>query len=497
MNDIDALLARLRDAAAAAAPADSGPAVAPARPWFPAQRTGVRDALIDDWAGGRKLDLVPFLVTETDDFVGFAFLYFVGRAPDPGGRAHYLGLVQQGRPRLEVVADLRSSPEAAQYRGKPKLPLWLHVLLRSMRLPFPLARRGGRFMLRRVERYLAQRARLSPKGLLWRLAAAVDEQNRARDRDLEVLARDLGGLAAKLAAHAKGVADQLTEVDGRLTATDRRLAQLDTAHAAARARIAVLEQDATAAPAPAAQARLQPAVGTTVAAAGATRAEPLTRYYLALEAAFRGDPERIRHQLETDYLAVMNEARQDAGDGPCIDLGCGRGEWLDVLRAHGYAARGVDLNPYMAADAAARGNDVTVADALEFLAGLPPDSVLAISAFHLAEHLEFGTLYALIAQCRRVLKAHGRLILETPNPENVWVATHTFHHDPSHRNPLTPGSLEFLVNHHGLETVAVLRLHPYPEDTRLPGHDPASERLNGMTCGPQDFAVVARKTAPA
>jgi len=55
-------------------------------------------------------------------------------------------------------------------------------------------------------------------------------------------------------------------------------------------------------------------------------------------------------------------------------------------------------------------------------------------------------------------------------------------------------SIEFLVNHHGLETVAILRLHPYPENSRLPGHDPVSERLNAMTCGSQDFAVVAKKT---
>ena len=67
------------------------------------------------------------------------------------------------------------------------------------------------------------------------------------------------------------------------------------------------------------------------------------------------------------------------------------------------------------------------------------------------------------------------------------MATHTFHHDPTHGNPLTPASLEFLVNHHGLETVAVLRLHPYPEEARLPGNDPVTERLNAMTCGGQDF----------
>ncbi len=483
MNEIDTLLARLREVARAQPPATPEPEGVHARAWFPAQRMGIRDGLVDAWSGSSKLDVVPFLVADNEDFVGLAFVYLVGRPPDPGGRGHYLGLVQQGRPRLEVLADLRSSPEAAQYRSKPRLPLWLHALLRAMRMPLPLARRGGRFMLRRIERRLARRARLSPRGLVWRLASAMDEQNRMRDRDLDVLARDVDGLARALANRAKELGDQLA-------AADQRLTQQETAQAAVRARIAVLEHDR---PAHDRTAKQEP-VAHSERPVSAPSPDPLTRYYLALEAAFRGEPDRIRRQLATDYLALMVEARAEAGDGPCLDLGCGRGEWLEVLRENGFTARGVDLNPYMAADAKARGNDVTVADALSFLRELPNDSALAVSAFHLAEHLEFATLYELIGECRRVLKPHGRLILETPNPENVWVATHTFHHDPSHRNPLTPASLEFLVNHHGLETIAVLRLHPYPEDTRLPGHDPASERLNGMTCGPQDFAVVARKT---
>ena len=220
----------------------------------------------------------------------------------------------------------------------------------------------------------------------------------------------------------------------------------------------------------------------------------VTRYYLTLESVFRGDPAHICTQLETDYLELLTNARSEAGDGPCVDLGCGRGEWLDVLRAHGFRGKGVDLNSAMTTAARASGHDVTLGDALAFLRGLADDSVLAITAFHLAEHLDFPTLFRLVAECRRVLKPGGMLILETPNPENIWVATHTFHHDPTHGNPLTPAGLEFLVNHHGLETVAVLRLHPYPAEARLPGNDAVTERLNAMTCGSQDFAVVAKKT---
>jgi len=275
----------------------------------------------------------------------------------------------------------------------------------------------------------------------------------------------------------------IDDITARLAAMGAGIDASSKGLAALRARFATLDYGSPSPPA-------------ATAAAPASSAE-LTRYYLTLESVFRGDPDRIRAQLEVDYLHLVTEARAKAGDGPCVDLGCGRGEWLDVLAAHGFAAQGVDLNPAMAAAAATHGHDVTLGDALTFLRNLPADSVLAISGFHLAEHLDFALLFRLVAECRRVLKPLGLLILETPNPENIWVATHTFHHDPTHRNPLTPASLEFLVNHHGLETVAVVRLHPYPPEARLPGNDPVSERLNAMTCGGQDFAVIAKKTPVA
>jgi O-antigen chain-terminating methyltransferase len=104
-------------------------------------------------------------------------------------------------------------------------------------------------------------------------------------------------------------------------------------------------------------------------------------------------------------------------------------------------------------------------------------------------------LYGLVAEAWRVLKPHGVLLLETPNPENPLVGSHTFYHDPTHRNPLTPTAMQFLLQYHGFEQVNVLRLHPYPESARLPGEDLLTERMNGLLCGPQDFAVVGRRSA--
>jgi O-antigen chain-terminating methyltransferase len=91
------------------------------------------------------------------------------------------------------------------------------------------------------------------------------------------------------------------------------------------------------------------------------------------------------------------------------------------------------------------------------------------------------------------------IIFETPNPENLLVATHTFYHDPTHKNPITPTGIEFLARYTGFSSTEIMRLHPYPQEAKIKGMDPLTERVNGHFCGPQDFAIVGRKpglTAP-
>jgi O-antigen chain-terminating methyltransferase len=538
MTDIDKLLERLR-AAAAEHVSPQAPTSVTVRSWPPAADVGARRALIDAWTSSRPAGLGPFLVPDSAGFVDLAYAACLGRRADPAGRSHYLRRLQQGAPRLEILVDLATSPEGERFGGGPNLPLWLRPMAWALRGQRP-ARRAVRAAMRRIESRLGERARRDALGLLWRLSAAIDDNDHFHRGEREALGREVAttkesassalnqsaaarslsaevatrveqfsaetyastrAMAAKVAqlsaesdASTKAMAAKVEELSTKTDASTRaveakvaqfsaesdastkaveamfaaKVAQLsadtDTstkAIAAMRARMAALEYatdlPATAAPSPA----------TPVG-------DALTRYYLTLESKFRGDPARVRAQFENDYLDFVRAARDDAGDAPCIDVGCGRGEWLEVLRDHGFSARGVDSNPVMAAQGSASGHTVIVDDAVAYLRSQPADSALAISAFHLVEHLDFPTLFRLIAECRRVLKPRGLLLLETPNPENIWVATHTFHHDPTHGNPLTPESLEFLVNHHGLETLAVQRLHPirkrrgFPATTRSP-----------------------------
>jgi len=159
-------------------------------------------------------------------------------------------------------------------------------------------------------------------GLVWSLARAVDERDRFRESEVISVTERVSLAETRLSSAMSSIDDMTAGID----ASSKGLAAL-------RARFATLDYGSPSQPA-------------ATAAAPASSGE-LTRYYLTLESVFRGDPDRIRAQLEVDYLHLVTDARAKAGDGPCVDLGCGRGEWLDVLAAHGFAAQGVDLNPEM------------------------------------------------------------------------------------------------------------------------------------------------------
>ncbi|MFZ9813407.1 MAG: class I SAM-dependent methyltransferase, partial [Burkholderiaceae bacterium] len=178
-----------------------------------------------------------------------------------------------------------------------------------------------------------------------------------------------------------------------------------------------------------------------------------------------------------------------------LDLGCGRGEFLSFAQGLGFAASGVDSSPHMVGVCRAKGLTALQGDLLSVLAAQPDRSLTVISGFHVAEHLPFSGLFYLVMQAYRALQPRGLLILETPNPENLMVATHTFYHDHTHTNPLTPTALAFLLRYLGFQKIETLRLNPYPASAQIPGLDPAAQRLNAMVNGPQDFAVLGQRLA--
>jgi trans-aconitate methyltransferase len=166
---------------------------------------------------------------------------------------------------------------------------------------------------------------------------------------------------------------------------------------------------------------------------------------------------------------------------------------LDLLRQFNIAAHGVDLNQVMIDHCLVQGHQVEQADALTWMQQQQPQSQHLVSSFHVIEHIPFNEYYLWFEQFSRILAPGGMLILETPNPENVLVGSHTFYHDPTHLNPITPTLLEFTAKFFGLQVLAIERLNPYPESAKVKGYDELTERVNGHLCGPQDFGLIAIK----
>lgn len=215
-------------------------------------------------------------------------------------------------------------------------------------------------------------------------------------------------------------------------------------------------------------------------------------FYHDFEASFRGAREEISGRLRGAYAPFLACAAEAFPEPTALDLGCGRGEWLELAQSFGIAAKGVDLDDGMLADCFALGLDVSKADAIEYLRTSPADSLVVVSGFHIAEHLPFEALRALIQEALRALRPGGLLILETPNAENISVGTLWFHMDPTHNRPLPPGFLSFLGRNAGYARVEVLRLQ---EDTSLKQGE--SVKLIDVFRGVSpDYAIVAQKAGP-
>jgi O-antigen chain-terminating methyltransferase len=221
--------------------------------------------------------------------------------------------------------------------------------------------------------------------------------------------------------------------------------------------------------------------------------QDLDDYYLAFENANRGSHAEIIAKI-TPYLAKVAALAPEVLVLPMVDMGCGRGEWLELLRDQGFDGIGLELSPAMVQHCLERGLRAEHGDAQHWLARQPDNSFAMVSGFHIVEHLPFEQLFQLVGQIWRVLAPGGILVLETPNPENVLVGSHTFYHDHSHRNPVTPTSLQFLLGYHGFVVQEVMRLNPYPEKDRVKEPGPLAERFNGHVYGPQDYGIVASKT---
>ena len=180
--------------------------------------------------------------------------------------------------------------------------------------------------------------------------------------------------------------------------------------------------------------------------------------YSTFEDRFRGSREQISRRLSI-YLPLLEKVAVQHSGAPVLDIGCGRGEWLQILAQHGYATHGVDLDEAFVVTCQQQGLDVVLEEATQHLRHQPAEAYAAVTAFHVVEHMPFEELVSLLAEIHRVLRPCGVMILETPNPENVTVSTCTFHLDHTHVVPIPPALLQYLTEQAGFTGPSVARVN--------------------------------------
>jgi O-antigen chain-terminating methyltransferase len=226
--------------------------------------------------------------------------------------------------------------------------------------------------------------------------------------------------------------------------------------------------------------------------------------YLGFEDQFRGSQDDISRRL-AGYVELFK------GQSDVVDVGCGRGEFLELLRTGGISARGIDVNQAMVEASRARGLSVEAADALGYLASLADESIGGVFAAQVVEHLAPDYLGALLETAAHKIRPGGLIVLETINPA-CWLAFfESYIRDLTHVRPLHPDTLQYLLRANGFHDVRVEFKSPVADSARLqPIAVPDAElppaladvihafnenvaKLNGRLFTFQDYAVIGRK----
>lgn len=265
---------------------------------------------------------------------------------------------------------------------------------------------------------------------------------------------------------------------------------------------------ATAAPAVPPAAPAGEPGGTSAPAAAPAPAAPASGFsrdggykYVGFEERFRGSQDDIR-QRQLDYVALF------AGASDVLDVGCGRGEFLSLLRESGVSARGLDINQTMVDVCTAKGLSATAGDAIAYLHGLPDASLGGLIAAQVVEHFDPPYLNAFIEAAFAKLRPGAVIVLETINAASWYAFFSSYIRDYTHRQPLHPETLGFLLEASGFQRVELRYLSPVADSQKLqrlttaagtPLADVAEalnanlDRLNGLLFASQDYAAIGRR----
>ena len=219
------------------------------------------------------------------------------------------------------------------------------------------------------------------------------------------------------------------------------------------------------------------------------KARPAVLDYARFEERFRGD-EAYVSESQNFYLPYFQNCRR------VVDLGCGRGEFLTLLREQGVQASGVDARPDAVATCREKHLDVEHGDLFTFLSRQPDESIDGIFCAHVVEHLPMDLVPGLMFLANQKLGPDGILAIETPNPACLATFAGDFYLDPTHSRPVPSQQLHFYLQEAGFSDIEVHEIHPaadvFPE---IAGLDKIEElkAFRGRFFGGLDYAIIGRK----
>jgi O-antigen chain-terminating methyltransferase len=227
--------------------------------------------------------------------------------------------------------------------------------------------------------------------------------------------------------------------------------------------------------------------GTVPVPENAVRTEPPGRPdfdYARFSERFRGSEEYVREKQRV-YIPYFQ------GKNEVLDLGCGRGEFLELMKEISIDARGIDTDPQTIALCRNRGLAVEVADIFDHLTALPDRHLDGIFCAQVAEHLPPERLPELIRLAGAKLRREGVLVIETPNPECLAIFATHFYLDPTHTRPIPPALMVFYLEEFGFGNVRVHRLSPAAES--IPALSDLPPEFRRSFFGGLDYGAVGVK----
>ncbi|MCX6733864.1 MAG: class I SAM-dependent methyltransferase [Candidatus Peregrinibacteria bacterium] len=200
--------------------------------------------------------------------------------------------------------------------------------------------------------------------------------------------------------------------------------------------------------------------------------------YFKFENRFRGPESEIRQRIQK-YIKYFENRKN------VLDVGCGRGEFLDLCKDNWIHAVGLDTNKQFCEYVASKGNEVVCEDAFQYLNKVEGESLDGVFAAHVLEHLTEKDLVRAISLFYEKLAPGSFCVIETPNAESLYGLSHWFYMDLTHRKPLHPLTLEFLFKEQGFSHVEILRVD-YQDYEKM-------NDTEKLLMAPADFAIIARK----